>query len=102
MSTDEILQLLTAERDKLNLAISALQGLTAPKRRGRPPKNPQPTVSAPGARAAKRGRPRFNQAQREAQAERMRQYWANRRKEESKARKPAKKRARPAAEASAA
>ncbi len=102
MSTDEILQLLTAERDKLNLAIAALQGLTAQKRRGRPPRNPLAAVSAPAAPARKRGRPKLSQAQRDAQAERMRQYWANRRKQEAKTRKPGKKRSKPAAEATAA
>jgi hypothetical protein len=38
MSTEQILALLIAARDKLNRAIEALQGPT--KRRGRPPGNP--------------------------------------------------------------
>ena len=88
MTTDEILQLLIAERERLSLAISALQGLTAPKRRGRPPKNS--LAAAPARRQKKQGRPRFTKAQRQAQAERMRQYWANRRKQDAKSKKRAK------------
>jgi hypothetical protein len=49
MSTDHIVALLIAERDKLNQAIEALQGPT--KRLGRPPKNPlAAAVSVPTAR----------------------------------------------------
>ncbi|MFN0170256.1 MAG: hypothetical protein ACKV22_27880 [Bryobacteraceae bacterium] len=105
MSIDEILQLLTTERDKLNLAIGALQGLTAQKRRGRPPRNPLASASTPARPASKRRRPKLTEAQRQAQSERMRLYWANRKKQEGKARKGVKKRAKrakPAAEASAA
>jgi len=89
MPTDRILSLLIAERDKLSKAIDALQD--SAKRRGRPPKNP---VSAEfGDRAmpnwvkpalmresAKGKRRTFTAAQREQQAERMRQYWAAKRK----------------------
>ena len=43
MPTEQILQLLIQERDRLTRAIEALQGT---KRRGRPPKNPEaaPTI----------------------------------------------------------
>lgn len=102
MSIDEIIQLITAERDRLNMALAALQGTQRPKRRGRPPKNP---LAAAPARIQKQGRPRFTKAQREAQAERMRQYWAKRRKQEAKTKKGTKKRtkpAKPSVEASAA
>ena len=75
MPTDHILALLIAERDKLNLAIAALQGTA--KRRGRPPMNAA-AVSAPVKR---RG---MSAAQRKAQGERMRAYWAKRRKDAAK------------------
>jgi hypothetical protein len=93
MPTDQILALLIAERDKLNRAIEALQGPA--KRRGRPLKNPvaaaadysDPTmpdwVKPASARqpAVMKRKPR-TAAQRKAQAEKMRQYWAARRQAE--------------------
>lgn len=76
MPTDQILELLIAERDKLNQAIEALQG--AALRRGRPPKNA--VVSAPAVtRDGRRGG--MSSAARKAQSERMKTYWVNRRKE---------------------
>jgi len=75
MQTEQILALLIAERDRLNRAIEALQGPA--KRRGRPPA----AASVPAA-AKPRGRRTFNAAQRKAQAERMKAYWAARRKQE--------------------
>jgi hypothetical protein len=84
MPTEQIVSLLIAERDRLTRAIEALQGPT--KRRGRPPKNPfafvagtAPAASAPAAREGRR-RPR-TAAQKKAQSERMRKYWAERRKQ---------------------
>ena len=50
MSSDRILALLIAERDKLTKAIEALEG---PKRRGRPPKYGIPAIYI----AKRRGRP---------------------------------------------
>ena len=82
MPTDQIVALLVAERDRLTRAIEALQGPS--KRRGRPPKNPLAVaeVSGPAATAGKRkGR---TAAQRKAQAERMRAYWAARKKQKAK------------------
>jgi hypothetical protein len=73
MPTDQILALLIAERDKLNRAIEALQG--SAKRRGRPPKNPLVAVAP-----APKKRKRQSAAQRKAQAERMKAYWAAKRK----------------------
>jgi len=70
MLVDQIVTLLIAERDKLNRAIEALQG--SAKRRGRPP-NAALEVSAPK-------RKRRSAAQRKAQAERMKAYWAAKRK----------------------
>ena len=79
-TTDQIIALLIAERDRLNRAIDALQGPTKP--RGRPPKNPviggmQLSSGSP----KRRGR---TAAQRAAQAEKMRAYWAKRRKDSGK------------------
>ena len=88
--TAHIVALLVAERDRLTRAIEALQGPT--KRRGRPPRaaqfdytasnvpdwvKPRSAVVAP---VKKRKRRVFTAAQRKEQAERMRAYWANRRK----------------------
>jgi len=74
MPTEQILALLIQERDKLNLAIEALQSPV--KRRGRPPKS---LVAIPdGAPAKRTGR---TPAQRRAQAKRMKEYWAKRKKE---------------------
>ena len=77
MPTEQIVALLIQERDKLNRAIEALQGTV--KRRGRPPKDAAPVVDATSA-ARKRRTP----AQRKAQAKRMKEYWAKRKKEEAK------------------
>ena len=67
----DIIQLLIAERDKLDRAIAALGAVT--KRRGRPPK-------ANGAAPSKRrGRGR-SAASRKRQSQRMKAYWAARRK----------------------
>jgi hypothetical protein len=75
MPIDHIIVLLIAERDKLNRAIEALQG--SAKRMGRPPK-PAATSVAPEASAPKRKR--RSAAQRKAQAERMKAFWAAKRK----------------------
>jgi hypothetical protein len=68
MPTDHIIALLIAERDKLNVAIEALQGS---KRRGRPAGSPTP----------KRKKRVFTAAQRKQQANRMKAYWAAKNKE---------------------
>lgn len=73
MPTEHILALLIQERDKLNRAIDALQGPT--KRPGRPPMS----VSAGVAETPKKRRT-FSAAQRKKQAERMKAYWAAKRK----------------------
>ena len=76
MPTDHIVALLIAERDKLNSAIEALQG--AVKRRGRPPKSAIPISPAePPAPTKRKG---MSAAARKAQGERMKAYWAKRRK----------------------
>ena len=86
MPTDHILALLIAERDKINRAIEALQGPA--KRRGRPPKNPI-YATAVNVRSevaptpTKKGK-RWTAAMRKAQAERMKEGWAKRKKREKK------------------
>jgi hypothetical protein len=80
MPTDQIVALLIAERDKLNSAIAALQG--AVKRRGRPPKNAASVAAAVLPAPAKRKR--MSPARRKAQGERMKAYWAKRKKEAAK------------------
>jgi hypothetical protein len=72
MPTEHIIALLIAERDKLNRAIDALQG--SAKRRGRPPAA-EVTTSAVAPK-----RKRQSAARRKAQAERMKAYWAAKRK----------------------
>ena len=84
MPTEHIIALLIAERDKLNRAIEALQGPV--KRRGRPPKNPLIAALAPAptttpATKHKRGR---SAAARKAQSQRMKAFWAAKRKREGK------------------
>jgi hypothetical protein len=94
--TNDILPLLIAERDRLNRALEALQG--AVKRRGRPPKNPLSASPATDIPKLRRGRPPKNPlaalaptapapprkgmstAARKALSERMKKYWAKRRK----------------------
>ena len=84
MPTDQIVDLLIAERDKLNAAIALLQG--GVKRRGRPPKNATAPalVTSNGAatpvEAPARKKRNFSLAQRKAAAERMRQMWAKKKK----------------------
>lgn len=78
MQTEHIVALLIQERDRLNRAIEALQGPL--KRRGRPPKNPMavapPVTASVGARKTRT----FTDAQKKAQAKRMKAYWAAKKK----------------------
>jgi hypothetical protein len=69
MLTENVLQLLIAERDRLTRAIEALQ--SAPARRGRPP----------GSGVKTRRRRGMSAAARKAQSQRMKLYWAQRRKQ---------------------
>jgi hypothetical protein len=75
MPTDQIIELLIAERDKLNHAIEALQGPSPI--RGRAPKNAmaRTSTSTPNARGG------MSAAARKAQSRRMKAFWAKRRKE---------------------
>jgi hypothetical protein len=78
MEITQIVALLIAERDRLNAAIAALQG--GAKRIGRPPKSAV-TAAVPVAAPAqaKHGR-KFTAAQRKKQAERMKAFWAAKKK----------------------
>jgi hypothetical protein len=80
MDTQQIVAALIAERDRLTRAIEALQGPV--RRRGRPPKNPFAVMTngATPEANAKRGRRTFTTAQRKAQAQRMKKYWAAKKK----------------------
>jgi hypothetical protein len=82
--TENILALLVAERDKLNRAIEALQGPV--KRRGRPPKNPSAAAApvAPLPAPTVKKRKGLSAAARDAQSQRMKAYWAAKRKKEGK------------------
>jgi hypothetical protein len=84
MPTDHILTLLISERDRLNRAIEVLQGGTAIKRRGRPPKNLMVANGATAAAPAKKRTRTFTAAQRKKQAERMKAYWAGKKKKEAR------------------
>jgi hypothetical protein len=78
MPTEQILVLLISERDKLNKAIEALQGTV--KRRGRPPKNPLASIAPAAAPAPSKARRKRTAAQKKAQGERMKAYWAAKKK----------------------
>jgi len=80
MSMEHIIALLISERDKLNRAIEALG--TSVKRRGRPPKNPLTAITALAKTPRKRRS--LSPAKRKAQSERMKAYWAARRKQAAK------------------
>ena len=81
MPTDHIIALLIAERDKLNRAIEALQG---PSRgvavRRRIP--PLPLLRRCLLRPAKKRKGGPSAAARKAQSQRMKAYWAAKRKKE--------------------
>jgi hypothetical protein len=83
MSTEHIIALLVSERDKLNRAIEALG--TPVKRRGRPPKNPLIAMTEAAKTAAPKKRRGLSPAKRKAQSERMKAYWAKRKKQAAKA-----------------
>jgi hypothetical protein len=74
---DQILELLIAERDKLNRAIEALQG---PAKHGRRPKN----AGAAATAVPTNHRGGMSPAARKAQSRRMKAFWAKRRKEAAK------------------
>jgi hypothetical protein len=77
MATEHILSLLIAERDKLSKAIEALGGATKPASSAKAAEAPAPTASAP---AKTRKRKPLSAAQKKAHSERMKAFWAARRK----------------------
>jgi hypothetical protein len=83
MPTEHIVALLIAERDKINRAIDALQGA---KRRGRPPKSIEIVAAQAGMSAPSTNRrgTRMTAAARKAQSQRMKAYWAKRKKDAGK------------------
>ena len=84
--TQNIIALLVAERDKLNRAIEALQGPI--KRRGRPPRNSATAAAmapvAPLSAPAKKRKGGMTAAARKEQSQRMKAYWAAKRKKQGK------------------
>jgi len=81
-TTDQIITLLITERDRLDRAIQALQEPV--KHRGRPPKSGPMAVIAAAAPAGPGRRKGRSAAQRKAQSEKMKAYWAKRRKDAAK------------------
>ena len=80
----DVLQILTAERDRINRAIAVLQEGSASEPARRPVGRPKGS----GKKAAKkRGRRTFTDEARRAQSEKMKAYWAARRKAGGKATK---------------
>ncbi len=77
MPTEQIVELLIIDRDRLNKAIEALQGPMG--RRGRPPKSA--AASAVPETKPRRQRKRMSAAARKALSGRMKKYWAARRKQ---------------------
>ncbi len=68
----DIVGLLIAERDRIDRAIAILQGTEPRRGPGRPPGRTK--------KAAKRGRRSMSPAARKAVSERMKKYWAKRRR----------------------
>jgi hypothetical protein len=78
MATEHILSLLIAEREKLNKAIDALGGASKPV--AAPKAAEAPAATAP----KKRTRKALSAAQKKAHSERMKAFWAARRKKLAK------------------
>jgi hypothetical protein len=77
MATDHIVSLLLTERDRLTRAIEALQGPA--KRRGRPPAA-APAAAGPVKAKPVRKRRKLTAAEKKAASDRMKAFWAARRK----------------------
>jgi hypothetical protein len=82
MATEHILSLLIAERDKLSKAIEALGG--APTKAVTSPKPVVAATPAAAVPAKKRKRTPLTAAQKKAHSERMKAFWAARRKKQAK------------------
>ncbi len=83
----DVLQILIAERDRINRAIAVLQeGTASPAPTPEPTRRPVGRPKGSGKKAAtKRGRRTFTDEARQAQSEKMKAYWAARRKAKEKA-----------------
>lgn len=78
----DVLQILIAERDRINRAIAVLQ--EGPVSSPEPGKRPVGRPKGSGKKAAKkRGRRTFTEEARKAQSEKMKAYWAARRRAKS-------------------
>ncbi len=75
----DVLELLIAERDRLNQAIAVLQG---PRRRGRPPGSGKKVAPKKAPK-----RPRMSAEARKRRSEGMKKWWAAHRKAAKKAKK---------------
>jgi len=82
MATEHILTLLIAERDKLSKAIEALGG--TPKPVSSPAKAPIAAAPAAAAPAKRKKRKALTSVQKKAHSERMKAFWAARRKKSAK------------------
>ena len=87
MPTDQVIQLLRQERDKIDAALRLLEGTG--KRIGRPRKTdanvPEWVGSTSAAPATKKRGRRYSAAQKKAQSLRMKAQWAARKKAEGRA-----------------
>jgi len=77
----DALEILIAERDRLNRAIAILQDEPAAPSRGRKPGRPPGSTNK---KNAKKGRKAMSPAAKKAVSERMKKYWAARRKGKGK------------------
>ncbi len=77
--TNNAVEMLIAERDRLDQAIQLLQGGASAPRAGRPK-----AAKAAKKTGKRRGRPPLSDEARKAQSEKMKAYWAARKKKAAK------------------
>ena len=82
MAIEHILSLLIAERDKVNKAIDALGGASKPVASAKPVEASAHEVASPAAAGMRKP---LTAVQKNAHSERMKAYWAARRKKTAKA-----------------
>ena len=86
--SQNVLSILIAERDRLNKAIEILQGgASAPAAAPVRAAAPAPKAERKATKKKRGGKRERTPESRAAQAEKMRLYWANRKKQEAKAAK---------------
>jgi hypothetical protein len=83
MTTEHILSLLIVERDKLSKAIEALGGTSKPVASPKAAEAPAP-APATNASAKTRKRKPLTAAQKKSHSDRMKAFWAARRKKQAK------------------